>query len=67
VPSEILLSVIVLPAATVQSATGFGYALLAAPLLVIIIGPALALPVLWLTFLQPPWWWQPISKLRSAG
>jgi hypothetical protein len=42
---------IVLLAATVQSATGFGYAVLAAPLLTIVTGPAQALPVLWLTFL----------------
>jgi uncharacterized protein len=41
----------VLLAATVQSATGFGYAVLAAPLLTIVTGPAQALPVLWLTFL----------------
>jgi uncharacterized protein len=52
-PAEIPLTVagIVLLAATVQSATGFGYALVAAPLLAVVVGPALALPVLWLTFL----------------
>jgi uncharacterized protein len=42
---------IVLLAATVQSAAGFGYTIIAVPLLAVVIGPAQALPVAWLTFL----------------
>lgn len=42
---------IVLLAAAVQSAAGFGYTIIAVPLLAIVIGPQQALPVAWLTFL----------------
>jgi hypothetical protein len=48
--TELSVGVIVLVAATVQSATGFGYAVLAAPLLSIVLDPAEALPLVWLTF-----------------
>lgn len=44
------VGIITLLAATVQSATGFGYAILAAPLLSIVVSPAQALPLMWLTF-----------------
>jgi uncharacterized membrane protein YfcA len=47
----LVVAAIVLLAATTQSATGFGYALVAAPLLTVVVGPLRALPVLWLTFL----------------